>query len=217
MQALVAGFEAFGGDAVNPAAEALRLLPPRLGRLTLTTRRLPVAFATAPTALEEAIGAIDPDIVLIVGLAGGRARLSLERVALNLIDARIADNDGRQPNERAVVAAGPVAYFATLPVKAAVVALREAGLPAAVSDTAGTFVCNQTFYALMHLAAERRLRLRGGLLHVPYLPSQAARHADIAGGAPSMALDDVVRGIEIVLRIALARHDDSAAVETAIS
>ena len=217
MQALVAGFEAFGGEASNPAAEALRLLPPRLGRLALATRLLPVGFATAPAALEDAVVALDPEIVLIVGLAAGRAGLSVERVALNLIDARIPDNDGRQPVDRPVAADGPAAYFATLPAKRAVAALREAGLPAGVSDTAGTFVCNQAFYALMHLAALRRGQLQGGLLHVPYLPGQAARHADLAGVPPSMSLDDIVRGILIVLETAASRRDDIATAEGAIS
>ena len=114
-----------------------------------------------------------------------------------------------------MVAGGPAAYFATLPIKAAVAALREAGLPAIVSNTAGTFVCNHVFYGLMHLAATRRPGLRGGFLHVPYLPSQAARHATSLGGAPSMALEDIVRGIEIVLTVAASRRDDIAAAEGA--
>ena len=113
--------------------------------------------------------------MLCVGLAGGRAALSLERVAINLDDARIPDNSGRQPIDRAIVAGGPAAYFATLPIKAAVAALREAGLPAIVSNTAGTFVCNHVFYGLMHRAATIQAAFRGGFLHVPYIPAQAAR------------------------------------------
>jgi pyroglutamyl-peptidase len=151
--------------------------------------------------------------VLCVGLAGGRAELSLERVAINVDDARIPDNDGQQPIDRPVVAGGPAAYFTSLPIKAAVRALREAGLPAAVSNTAGTFVCNHVFYGLMHLAASRSLPLRGGFLHVPFLPSQAAQQ----GGAPSMALEDIVRGIEIVLGVAAARVEDIAVAEGRIS
>jgi pyroglutamyl-peptidase len=198
MKALVTVFEPFGGERVNPALEALRLLPPRLGALSLATRVLPAVFGGSRDALEDAIGATTPDIVLCVGLAGGRAALSLERVAINIDDARIADNSGRQPIDRPVIAGGPAAYFATLPIKAAVAALRDAGLPAIVSNSAGTFVCNHVFYALLHLAATRHPGLRGGFLHVPYLPSQAALKDD----APSMALDDIVRGIEIVLAVA---------------
>src|SRR5205823_14454191 len=141
------------------------------------------------------------------GLGGGGARLSVERVPIKVDDARIPDNDGQQPIDRPIAADGPAAYFTGLPVKATAAALREAGLPAIVSNTAGTFVCNHVFYGLMHLAATRNLPLRGGFLHVPYLPSQAAR----LGGTPSMALDDIVRGIEIVLAVAAARVDDIAA------
>ena len=160
--------------------------------------------------------------MLCLGLAGGRAALSLERVAINLDDARIPDNAGQQPIDRAVVTGGPAAYFATLPIKAAVAALRAAGLPAIVSNTAGTFVCNHVFYGLMHRVATTPTRhrgpaLRGGLLHVPYLPAQTARIANSCWHAPSMALADIVRGIEIVLAIAAARTEDIATLEGAIS
>jgi pyroglutamyl-peptidase len=216
MKALVTGFEPFGGEPINPALEALEALgrlPPRLGRLAIATRVLPAVFGKALDALEEAVRETEPDIVLCVGLAGGRAALSLERVAINIDDARIPDNKGRQPIDLPVVAGGPAAYFTNLPVKAAAAALRDAGLPAIVSNSAGTFVCNHVFYGLMHLAATRRLDLRGGFLHVPYLPSQAARQ----DGAPSMALDDIVRGIEIVLTVAASRRDDIEAAEGTIS
>lgn len=213
MKALVTGFEPFAGDPLNPALEVLARLPPRLGALTLATQALPVAFGRSLDALRAAIAETAPDIVLCVGLAGGRAALSVERVALNVDDARIPDNDGRQPIGAPVVAGGPAAYFATLPVKAAVAALREAGLPAVLSNTAGTFVCNHVFYGLMHVAATQRPGMRGGLLHVPYLPDQAARQ----DGAPSMALADIVRGIEITLRAALSRTEDIATAEGAIS
>jgi pyroglutamyl-peptidase len=211
MKALVTGFEPFGGDKVNPAFEALGRLPPRLGALGIATRMLPAVFGEALDTLESAIRETAPDIVLCVGLAGGRAALSLERVAINIDDARIPDNKGRQPIDLPVVAGGPAAYFTNLPIKAAAAGLREAGLPAIVSNSAGTFVCNHVFYGLMHLAATRWPGLRGGFLHVPYLPSQAARH----DGAPSMALDGIVRGIEIVLTVAAGRRDDIAAPKDA--
>jgi len=204
MQALVTGFEPFGGEAINPAFEALARLTESLGALAIATRPLPCVFGTALSVLEKAIIDTRPDIVLCVGLAGGRAELSLERVAINVDDARIPDNDRQQPVDRPIVAGGPAAYFASLPIKAAVVALREAGLPASVSNSAGTFVCNHVFYSLMHLAATRFQAIRGGFLHIPYLPSQAAR----LPGTPSMALDQVVRGIEIILSVAASRERD---------
>src|SRR5882672_6633779 len=213
MKALVTGFEPFGGESVNPALEAVLRLPLVLDALEIATAPLPSVFGRALVALEDALVTTRPDIVLCVGQAGGRAELSLERVAINVDDARIPDNDGQQPFGRPVVAGGPAAYFATLPIKAAAGALREAGLPAVVSNTAGTFVCNHVFYGLMHVAATRRPDLRGGFLHVPYLPGQAARQ----DGAPSMALDDIVRGIEIVLTVAAARRDDIAAADGMIS
>jgi pyroglutamyl-peptidase len=209
MQALVTGFEPFDGDRVNPSSAALPRLPARLGELAVATRVLPCVFGRARAAMDAAIGETRPDIVLAVGLAGGRAELSLERVAVNVDDARIPDNDGNRPIDRPIVAGGPAAYFATLPIKAAVAALREAGLPAAVSNSAGTFVCNHVFYGLMH----RARAFRAGFLHVPYLPGQAARYRNM----PSLALDDVVRGIGIVLATAAARVDDIAAAEGAIS
>jgi pyroglutamyl-peptidase len=213
MKALVTGFEPFGGDPANPSREAIRRLPPRLGELEVATRVLPTAFGRAIEALEDAVATTGPDIVLCLGLAGGRAALSLERVAINVDDARIADNVERQPVDAPVIAGGPAAYFTTLPIKAAAVALRQAGLPAIVSNTAGTFVCNHVFYGLMHLAATRRPAMRGGFLHLPYLPEQAARQ----DGAPSMALGDIVRGVEIVLLVCAARREDIAVAEGAIS
>jgi pyroglutamyl-peptidase len=215
MKALVTGFEPFGADAVNPSREAVLRLSSRLGDLTIETRIVPTVFGRAIAALEDAIVTTQPDIVLGVGLAGGRAELSLERVAINVDDARIPDNDGQQPIDQPIVAGGAAAYFTGLPVKRAVAALRQAGLPAIVSNTAGTFVCNHIFYGLMHLVASRRLPLRGGFLHVPYLPEQAAGLAGIQ--VPSMALDDIVRGIEIILRVAAAHSEDIVAAEGAIA
>jgi pyroglutamyl-peptidase len=198
MKALVTGFEPFSGDTINPSLEAARLLPPRLGGLEIVTGVLPTAFGAALDTLADALETMRPDIVLCTGLAGGRAALSLERVAINVDDARIPDNAEQQPDDRPVVPGGPAAYFTTLPIRAAVAALHAGGLPAIVSNTAGTFVCNHVFYGLMHLTATRRLPLRAGFLHLPYLPSQAAEHDD----APSMALADIVRGIEIILEVA---------------
>jgi pyroglutamyl-peptidase len=213
MKALVTGFEPFGEDSLNPSAEALRVLPASTGGVEIATCVLPTVFGRSLAALEDAVLRLEPDLVLAVGLAGGRVALSVERVAINIDDARIPDNDGRQPLGSAIVAAGPPAYFATLPIKAAVAALRDAGLPAVVSNTAGTFVCNHVFYGLMHLAATRRLQMRAGFLHVPYLPAQAARYE----GVPSMALHDIARGIEIVLSVAARQRADSAGVEGALS
>jgi pyroglutamyl-peptidase len=211
MRALVTGFEPFDNDTVNPSSAALVQLPQRIGALEVKTQVLPCVFGQALAVLREAVVAAKPDIVLCVGLAGGRAELSLERVAINVDDARIPDNDGNRPIDTPVIADGPPAYFSGLPIKAAVAELRRAGLPAAVSNSAGTFVCNHIFYGVMHLAAEGEFR--AGFLHVPYLPEQAARHP----GAPSMALADIARGIEIILSVTAERVHDIAVSEGAVA
>lgn len=193
MKALVTGFEAFGGDSVNASLEAVRRLPARAGGLDVVVAELPTSYARSHAALEAAIATTSPDIVLCVGQAGDRPALCVERIAVNIQYAELADNDGARPADSPVIAGGPAAYLATLPVRTAVAALQKAGLPAQVSMSAGTFVCNNVFYGLMHLAATGRFRFRGGFLHVPALPRPDA------AGAPSMALADIVRGIEIVL------------------
>jgi pyroglutamyl-peptidase len=213
MKALVTGFDAFGGETVNPSSLAVRRLKKRIGGIVIHTAELPTSYAHSASVLRAAIEKTRPDIVLCVGQAGGRTELCLERVAINVQDARIRDNDGKQPIDRPVVKNGPAAYLATLPIKACVAEMRKAGLPAAVSNTAGTFVCNHIFYALMDIAADRAIPMRGGFLHIPYVPEQAAR----LGGAPSMALGDIVRGIEIVLETSAERTTDLRIVEGRIA
>ncbi len=209
MKALVTGFDPFGGDKVNPSSLAVGKLKKRIGGVVVHTATLPTSYAKSAGVLRKAIEKTRPDIVLCVGQAGGRTELCLERVAINVQDARIRDNDGKQPIDKPVVADGPAAHFATLPIKACVAAMRKAGLPAAVSNTAGTFVCNHIFYALMDIASAHLIPMRGGFLHIPYVPEQAAR----LGGAPSMAVEDIVRGIEIILEVSAARTSDVHTVE----
>jgi pyroglutamyl-peptidase len=200
MKALVTGFEPFGGENVNASLEAVRRLPPRIGTLDVVTAELPTSYASSHAALEAAIARARPDIVLCVGQAGSRAALCVERIAVNLQDADIADNDGVRPVDASVIAGGPVAYAATLPVRAAVAALRAEELPAELSLSAGTFVFNHVFYGLMHIAATRGHAFCGGFLHVPRLPQQTTREGD----SPPMAVEDIVRGIGVVLEAAAA-------------
>ena len=204
---LLTGFEPFGGESVNPSWEIARALDGCVveGR-TVRAARLPVAFGDALRTLDDALAAHRPELVLCLGQAGGRAEISIERAALNVDDARIPDNLGRQPIDAAVVTGGPVAYFSTLPIKAIARALREAGVTAAVSNTAGTFVCNHVFYALMHrLATVPALaRTRGGFVHVPYTPEQVTSKA----GVPSMALHTQIDGIRHALRSAVLTRSD---------
>src|SRR5882724_4991542 len=197
MKALVTGFDPFGGDKVNPSSLAVGNLRKRIGSVVVHTAELPTSYAHSAGVLRAAIEEVKPELVLCVGQAGGRTELCLERVAINVQDARIRDNDGRQPIDKPVVKGGPAAHFATLPIKACVAAMRQAGLAAAVSNTAGTFVCNHILYALIDIASRHPTPLRGGFLHVPYAPEQIAK----VGTAPSMAIADVTRGIEIILHV----------------
>lgn len=197
MRALVTGFEPFGGNALNASQEAVCRLPSRLGTIDIEIAILPTSYARAGSALKAAIARARPGLVLCVGEAWDRAALNVERIAVNARDARLPDNDGAQPRNQPVVPGAPAAYFSTLPVGEIVDALTAAGLPAVLSDSAGTFVCNHVFYWLMHLAATRRPHLAAGFLHVPCLPQQA-RVPD----APSLPLEDTVRGIMIALDVA---------------
>jgi pyroglutamyl-peptidase len=202
---LLTGFEPFGDDPDNPSWEAVRRLHGRVvaGHRVVAVR-LPVAFGSSLRVLRGAIRETRPALVLCVGLAGGRAQLSLERIAINVDDARIPDNAGQQPVDAPIIEGGPAAYFSTLPLKAMLLALRESGIPAEVSQSAGTYVCNHVFYGLMH-ALRTRPAVRAGFVHIPYAPEQAARHP----GAPSLATDTVVKGLRRALRTALRTRADA--------
>jgi pyroglutamyl-peptidase len=199
---LLTGFEPFGGEAVNPSLLAVQALHQRrIAGHRVVAAHLPTVFGAALAQLDALLRQHRPALVICVGQAGGRAVLSLERVAINLDDARIADNAAAQPIDTPVVPGGPAAYFTTLPVKAMWATLLRQGIAAEVSQTAGTFVCNHVFYGLMHtLATQRAYRhTRGGFIHVPWLPEQ---------GSPSMALDDLVRGLRLAVRVALTTRED---------
>lgn len=183
-----------------------------LAGVTLQTRLLPTCFGTAMDRIEGALAAWPADAVLSLGLAGGRTGLSVERVAINLDDARIADNAGRQPVDQPVVAGAPAAYFSTLPVKAMAAAIRVAGVEASVSHTAGTFVCNHVFFATSHLAATRWPGLRCGFVHVPWLPDQGLRH-----GGPSMEAASMARGVAAALLAIHARVPEPCVSEGTLS
>ena len=198
---LLTGFEPFGGDALNPswlAAQALR--GRRIAGHRVVAAQLPTVFGASLERLDALLHQHRPALVVCLGLAAGRAALSLERVAINVQDARMPDNAGAEPVDAPVVPGGPAAYFSTLPIKAMRAAVQAAGVPAEVSQTAGTFVCNHVFYGLMHrLAAEPALAgARGGFVHVPLLPEQ---------GTPGLALEDQVKGLRAAIAAALAQSD----------
>ncbi|MGN6730297.1 MAG: pyroglutamyl-peptidase I [Rhodanobacteraceae bacterium] len=200
---LLTGFSPFADEAVNPSWQAVRAL----GGGTIEGHRviaveLPTEFEASLHVLRKALRTTHPKTAIAVGLAGGRKGISLERVAINVDDARIPDNAGAQPVDQPVVRRGPAAYFSGLPIKATLAALQAAGIDAHISQTAGTYVCNHVFYALMHAA--RRTKMRAGFVHVPYLPEQALRHA-----GPGMPLDQIIEGLRIIAHTALATRADA--------
>lgn len=196
---LVAGFEPFGGEDVNPSWEICGRLPAAIGHARIDAIRVPTEFRRAIEVAAEAIERLEPSLVILLGQAGGRACLSVERVAINVDDARIADNAGWQPVDEPVAPAGPAAYFATVPVKAMVAAIREAGVPAEVSNSAGTYVCNHLLYGVLHYLAASGNGARAGFIHVPWLESQAVGKP----GEPAMALATMVRGVECAIEACL--------------
>lgn len=205
---LVTGFEPFGGETVNPSWEVVKQLEGMtIDDCRVVTRQLPCVFGESLTVLNSAIDELNPTVVVAVGQAGGRVDITVERVGINVDDARIPDNRGQQPIDVAIVPNGPAAWFSSLPIKAMVAAMREKGIPASVSQTAGTFVCNHVMYGLLHKIRERT-NVKGGFIHIPYLPEQAAAHA----GAPSMATQTVKAALEIALTVALRQSSDINAV-----
>jgi len=208
---LLTGFEPFNGASINPAWEAVRALEGWEGtvgehRFRVEVRQLPCVFGQVIEDLVAMVDELHPDIVIAVGQAGGRPDISVERVAINVDDAAILDNGGRQPVDAPIAADGPAAYFSTLPIKAIVRALREKGLVAGVSQTAGTFVCNHVFYGLMHHAARQPQPIKAGFIHVPFLPEQAAARLD---ASPSMALADIVAGIKLAVEVTVSVDVDA--------
>ena len=201
---LITGFEPFDGEAVNPSWEVVsRLDNAIIGGCRVVARQLPCVFGEALIELNAAIDSLSPTLVLSVGQAGGRTDISVERVAINVDDARIPDNRGNQPVDTPIVASGPAAWFSSLPIKSIVSALRDAGVPASVSQTAGTFVCNHVMYGLLHKLSGIP-EAKGGFIHIPYLPQQAAAHP----GAPSMAAETVRQGLELAIATALQVEND---------
>lgn len=196
MKILVTGFDPFGGESVNPAYEAVKLLPDVIGGAEIFKLEIPTVFSLSGPAVEEGIRKYQPDVVICVGQAGGRASISVEKVAINFVDARIPDNNGEQPLDEPLQADGPAAYFATLPVKAMVQHVKEAGLPCYLSFTAGTYVCNSIMYNVLYMCEKRYPGIRAGFIHVPYACGQVI---DKANTTPSMPLETIAKSLEYAI------------------
>lgn len=221
---LVTGFEPFDGDSLNSSWEVARRLNdqkltvprgrgPARRTAHIVARRLPCEFDRSRAALSRLVKSLDPVLIIALGQANLRNEVSVERVAINISDARIADNAGARPIDTPVIEAAPVGYFSQLPIKAIVEGLRKAGIPASVSQTAGTYVCNHVFFGLMHLLAQSYPDKRGGFIHLPPLPQQAAR----LPGTPSLALDTMVQAVQLAVTVSLSRSRDLRASDGQVS
>lgn len=187
---LITGFDPFGGEAINPAWEAVNTLPEQVGEYMLCKLQIPTVFGLAAEKILTFAEECNPNVILCIGQAGGRSAVTPERIAVNIRDGKIPDNAGFQPGGEPVVPDGPAAYFTTLPVADMVAAICTTGVPAMASNSAGAFVCNDTLYALLH--HYNRTAVQVGFIHVPYLPEQ---------GTPNLPLTDIVRALEAAISV----------------
>ena len=195
MKLLLTAFTPFDGEKINPALEAVKLVKDKIGNLLIVKLEVPTVFGKSIDTVREAIEREKPDFVLSIGQAGGRAEITPERVAINLNDARIPDNEGNQPIDEPVFPDGENAYFSTLPVKAMVEAIRKEGLPSSLSNSAGTYVCNHLMYGVLYYYLDKRPVIKAGFIHVPYIPEQTKNKKEM----PALELSEIVRGLEAAI------------------
>lgn len=198
---LLTAFTPFDGERINPALEAVKLVKDKIGKLKIVKLEVPTVFGKSIDTVREAIERERPDFVLSIGQAGGRAEITPERVAINLDDARIPDNEGNQPIDEPIFPDGENAYFSTLPVKAMVEAIRKEGLSSSLSNSAGTYVCNHLMYGVLYYL-DKRPSMKAGFIHVPYIPEQVKDKKEM----PALPLSDIVRGLEAAIR-AVEEHE----------
>ena len=201
MKILMTAFDAFGGESVNPAAMALKKVIP-IENVELKKLVLPTVFGDSLEILKKEIQDFCPEVVICLGQAGGRAGITPERIAINILDAPIADNKGQTPLDEAIAPEGPAAYFSSLPIKAMVKTLRNNGIPSSISNTAGTFVCNYLMYGLLQ-EISKTPQVRGGFVHLPYLPEQV-----LDKNLPSMSLQDIIKALELLIQSCLIYRED---------
>lgn len=187
---LITGFDPFGGQNINPAWKAVEALPETIGNYRLCKLEIPTVFALGAQTVLETVAKVCPDVILCIGQAGGRDAVTPERIAVNIRDARIPDNQGNQPRGQYVTEDGPAAYFATVPVEKMAQAIRDAGVPGTVSNSAGAFVCNDVLYTLLHHYADTEVKV--GFIHVPYLPEQ---------GNPNLPLEATVTALTAAIAV----------------
>ena len=205
MKILVTGFDPFGGEKINPALETIKRLPDTILGVQIIKLEIPTVVGKSLAKIKEAVEKENPDAVLSIGQAGGRSEITVERIGINIDDCRIPDNEGNQPIDEPVIKGGPAAYFVTVPIKAIVENIKAHNIPASISNTAGTFICNHVCYGVAHLAAARTAAgkpMKSGFIHIPFLPEQVIGKPAFT---PSMSLETIVSGITHALE-AIVKH-----------
>lgn len=204
MKILVTGFDPFGGEKINPSIEAVKKLPDTIAGAEIIKLEIPTVIGKSVDKIREKIEEVHPDAVLSIGQAGGRPDITVERIGINCDDCRIKDNEGNQPIDEKVAEDGPAAYFSTLPIKAMVKNIKDGGVPASVSNTAGTFICNHVLYGALHLQATKYKAMRVGFIHIPFLPEQVVEKKNM----PSMALETIVKGLTLAIEAIVDNDTD---------
>ncbi|NLL69673.1 MAG: pyroglutamyl-peptidase I [Epulopiscium sp.] len=199
MKIVVTAFEPFGGEVINPANEALQLLEEEVQGVKIVKLVVPTVFGKAINTIEAILEKEKPNVVICIGQAGGRADITVERIAINIDDAKMADNEGNMPVDKPIIKDGPAAYFSTLPIKKIVEKIKDHGIPASVSNSAGTFVCNHLMYGLLDTIDKQKLNTIGGFIHVPYIPQQTLEKIN----TPSMSLEDITRAIRCAIEVSI--------------
>ena len=208
MKVLVTGFDPFGGEPINPAWEAVKAMKDTIAGAEIVKMQIPTVVGKSIEKIHQKMKELQPDLVISVGQAGGRFGVTPERVGINVTDARIPDNEGNQPNDEPIFPDGPAAYFSNLPVKAMVQAIKDAGYPSVLSNSAGTYICNHVMYGILYYIEKEFPNVRGGFIHVPYAPSQVVNKPS----TPSMALADITASLEAAVAAAISSKEDIRAV-----
>ncbi|MBQ1189061.1 MAG: pyroglutamyl-peptidase I [Lachnospiraceae bacterium] len=208
MKVLVTGFDPFGGESINPAWEAVKVIKDEIAGAEIVKMQIPTVVGKSIAKIHDKMVEINPDIVIAVGQAGGRFGVTPERVAINVTDARIPDNEGNQPIDEPIFADGDAAYFSNLPVKAMVQEIKNAGYPTSLSNTAGTYICNHVMYGILYYIQKEFPNVRGGFIHVPFAASQVVNKPN----TPSMAIADITAAIEAAIKAAVEHQADIKAI-----
>lgn len=204
MKTLITGFEPFGGEVVNPSFEAVKLIPDSIDNVQIVKASIPTVFRKSIEILDKLIREEKPNVVICVGQAGGRAEITIERVAINIDDANNPDNEGNTPKDEVIFEDGENAYFSNLPIKKMVEEIRNCKIPASISNSAGTYVCNHLMYGLLYLINKKYKNIKGGFIHVPYLPQQVLNKRNV----PSMSLENIVQALVCSIKAIIKEYNN---------